>query len=352
MQRRVSFLQRLVRAALVAPMLLAACAWDPWIPGERSWNPDLVVRPSDLSDQLPLDTRYLGELSCYTRACERRFRIVVGESGTLAVSMIPELASDDDQARLVLESVDRGVLGQAGTGRGPRSDVPALAVTALVDAGVYFVLLQSIGGPMPYQLTARLEPGTGPPPAPVPVARPEPTEGPPPELIAASRTAGSVRAGYDPAVSFTDLATFRFPAPLEAGDAGQAGAPLEDPLDRLIRRHLAEELTRRGLRQAAGNETADLVVDFSRGAVNRSFYGIFSLYERYGFGVSTSDWAYGDRVQTQGTLVIDIVDTRSSRIAWHARATEGLGPGVTAGERAEALLRESIAEALIGFPPR
>lgn len=348
MQRRVSFLQRLL---LTAPVLLAACAWDPWIPGEKDWNPDIVVNPSELSDQLPLGSRYLGELSCYSALCERRFRIVVEEPGTLAVSMIPELASDDAQARLALESVDRGVLGQAGTGRGPRTDVPALAVTARVDAGVHFLLLQSIGGPVPYQLVARLTPGAGAPAAPAPVARPAPVEGPPPRLVAADR-AGSVRAGYDPAVSFADLATFRFPGPIELGDAGQAGAPLEDPTDRLIRRHLADELTRRGFRQAAGNEAADLLVEFARGTVNRDFYGIFSLYERYGFGISTGDWAFGERVQSQGFLVVDLVDARSHRIAWHARTTERLGPGITAGEPGEALLRAAVTEALIGFPPR
>jgi hypothetical protein len=341
---------RSFRAAIALLALVPACAWDPWIPGERSWNPDIVVNPSELSDQLPLDTRHMGTLSCYTPLCEKRFRIVVETPGTLAVSMIPELASDDDRARLVLEGI-QGVLGQADTGRGPRTDVPALGVSERVGPGVYFVLLESIGGPMPYQLTARVTPGEGPPPAPEPEPQQQPVEGPPPRLVEAPGI-GNVRAGYDPAVSFATLRSFRFPAPRGEGDAGQVGAPLEDPLDRMIRRQLADELVRRGFHQASGSESADLVVDFSRGAINRDFYGIFSLYERYGFGVSSTGWAFGDRVQTRGTLAIDIVDTRSNRIAWHARTSEGLGPGITPGERAEALLREAITESMLGFPPR
>ena len=90
--------RRWLRAALAALALVPACAWDPWIPGEGSWNPDIVVDPSQLADQLPLDTRHVDTLSCYTPLCEKRFRIVVPEDGTLAVSLVPELASDDAQA--------------------------------------------------------------------------------------------------------------------------------------------------------------------------------------------------------------------------------------------------------------
>jgi hypothetical protein len=340
--------RRWLRAAIAALALAPACAWDPWIPGERSWNPDVVVNPSELADQLPLDTRRVDTLSCYTPVCTKRFRVVATEPGTLAVSLVPELAGDDAQARLVLEGI-RGVLDRAGSGRGPRTDVPALGVTGRVDAGVYFVLIESVGGPMPYQLIARLTPGEGPPPA--PVRRERPTEEPPPALVAVPE-AGNVRAGYDPAVSFAEASSFRFPAPAAPGDEERAGAPLEDPLDRMIRRQIADELVRRGFHQASGSDPADLVVDFSRRTVNRDFYGLFSLYDRYGFGVDTNDWALGDRVQSRGVLVIDIVDARSERIAWHARATTGLGPGITPGERAEAVLREAVTAALLGFPPR
>lgn len=341
--------RRSVRAAIALLALVPACAWDPWIPGERSWNPDIVPNPSELFDDLALDTRQVGTLSCYTRLCEKRLRIIVETPGMLVVSMTPDLASDDDRARLVLEGI-QGVLGQADTGRGPRTDVPALAVSERVGAGIYFVLLESIGGPVPYQLTAHLTPGEGPPPAPEAEPEQQPAEAPPAKLVEAPGI-GNVRAGYDPAVSFATLASFRFPAPRGEGDAGQIGGPLEDPLDRMIRRQLADELVRRGFHQASGSETADMLVDFSRGAVNRDFYGVFSLYERYGFGIGTTDWAFGDRVQTRGTLVIDIVDARSNRIAWHARTSEGLGPGITPGERTEALLREAITESLLGFPP-
>jgi hypothetical protein len=338
-------------AAIAAAMLVGACAWDPWIPGERNWNPPIVVNEGDLVDQLALDSRHVGELACYTRLCEKRFRIVLEQSGDLAVSLLPELGTDDDQVRLVLEGI-RGVIARDGTGRGPHPDVPALAVSETVSSGIYFVLIQSVGSSIPFQLTARLTPREDAmPPLADPVEpRVTPTrDDPPPQLVDVPRP-GNASAGFDPAVSFDSLRTFRFPAPSE-DDVRRPGAVFEQPVDRQLRRLLADALVQRGLRQASGNETADLIVDFSRGSTNRVFRGIPMLYERYGFGAGEG-WAFGDRVDTRATLVVDLVDTRSDRIAWHARTTRGVGPGITPGERTDALLQESVTEVLAGFPPR
>lgn len=340
--------------AIVAGLLGTACAWDPWIPGERNWNPPIVVNPGDLVDQLPLDTRHVGELGCYTRLCEKRFRIVLEQPGDLAVSLIPEFNSDDDQVRLVLEGI-QGVLARAGTGRGPHPDVPALAVSQTVGSGIYFVLIQSVGSAIPYQVTARLTPRDDIEVAPVaetdaPRPRAPASDEPAPRLEEV-HLAGAASAGFDPAVSFATLQTFRFPAPPD-GDPRQPGLPFEQPIDRQIRRHLAEALEQRGFRQASGREDADLIVDFSRGTTNRAFRGIPMLYERYGFGTGVESFAFGTRTETRATLIVDIIDARSDRIAWHARTSTGMGPGITPGENTDAMVRESVMEVLAAFPPR
>ena len=341
-------------AAIAAALLGTACAWDPWIPGERNWNPPIVVNAGDLVDQLPLDTRHVGELGCYTRLCEKRFRIVLERPGDLAISLIPELTSNDDQVRLVLEGI-QGVLARDGTGRGPHPDVPALAVSQTVSSGIYFVLIQSVGSAIPFQVTARLTPRDDVELAPIAEAEAPPpsreaSAGPAPRLEEV-RVAGAGSAGFDPAVSFATLHTFRFPAP-PVGDPQQAGTPFEQPIDRQIRRHLAETLEQRGFRQASGREDADMIVDFSRGSTNRAFRGIPVLYERYGFGAGVESFASGNRVETRATLIVDIIDTRSDRIAWHARTSTGIGPGVTPGAATDALIRESVMDALAAFPPR
>jgi hypothetical protein len=343
----------LASTAIAVASLVPGCVWNPWIPGERSWNPDIVAEPGDLSQQLALNAPYVDELDCYSHRCEKRFRLVIDRPGQLVVSAIPQFPSEDAQAWIVLEGIT-GVLGQSGSGRGPHSDVTVVAVSRAVDPGVYFVLIQSVGGPTPYQLTARFTPGAG-----APAAQPAasasrtpavPTEGPPPRLVQVS-LGGNARANYDPAVSFGALRTFRFPAPAGAGGTGPPGAAMEQPLDRQIRRYLADDLTLKGFRQASGNETADLIVGFSRGTIVRTYSWIPAIYDRYGLGVDPASWGFGGQVDPRGTLVVDLV-TPSNRIAWHAWTTKGLGPGITPGPRTDALLRQSVTEVLAGFPPQ
>lgn len=340
---------RCVLATAMAVAALTACAWNPWIPGEGRKKPEIVVDPSALAEQLPLDAHHVDELDCYSHRCQKRYRVVVDGPGRLAVRVVPGLTHPDAGLRLVLESV-QGVLDRAGSGRGHAEDVVALDVGAPVERGVYFVLLQSVGGPLPYQITATHHPGAGPMPEPATVvaAPPAPAAppGPPPHLVEVD-VSGPGKASYDAAVSFERLRTFRFPA--AAGPGAPAGTPLETPLDRQIRRLLADDLRWKGLRQAHGAEDADLVVHFTRGAYTGAYQPFVVLYDWYGFGVPV---ALGpDRVDTRGLLTVDLVDARSNRIAWHAWTTKGLGPGITPGEKTDALLREAVSEVLAPFPP-
>jgi hypothetical protein len=337
------------RSIAAVACLAAACAWYPRIPGERSWNPDVVVGPGDLSDPLVLDAPYVGKLDCYARRCEKRLRVVADGPGQLTVTGIPQLATDDTQMWIVLES-PLGVVARTGTGRGPREDAPVLAISEPVEGGTYFVLLQSVGGPVPYQLRAHLTPGPG-------VAIEDEAEPvPEPSIAGDAQVAlvpvslpGGARGGYDPAVPFAELDTFVFRGPA-LGDDAPAGTPLGAPGDLTIRRLLAEQLALRGFRQASGREPADLVVDFSRRSANLSYRELSPLYERYDFG--PIGWGYQGAVATRGTLTVDIVDAHTQRIAWKAWTTKPIGPGTATGEGSYQLAREAVTEVLAGFPPR
>jgi hypothetical protein len=332
---------------------IAACAWDPWIPGQSRWNPEIVVDPATLPQPLALDAPYVDDLNCYARRCQKRFRVIVDQPGQLTVSAVLELASQDEQARIVLEAV-RGVIGHDGTGRGVRTDVAPISVRRTVEPGTYYVLLQSVGGPIPYELTATLTPGAGPegtpraePEAPVAARRPDDAT----HRFSKVDLGAKTGAGYDPEVVFSDLRTFTFPRPSRPGDPAAAGTPLETPGDRQIRRLLAESLElkgfRQGFRQATGDEQAHLVVTFSTAQRSSALPAIPGLYQSYNF----TSLDLGREVDTRGQLVVDIVDVRSGRLAWHAWTTKGIGPGITYGERTSALLREAIAELLAAFPP-
>jgi hypothetical protein len=219
-----------------------------------------------------------------------------------------------------------------------------------VEAGTYFVLIQSVGGRIPYELTATLTPGAGPTPPPradaaTPAALRPPDSGP--RRFTKVELGANAGGGYDPAVIFSRIHTFTFPRPPRPGDPVAAGTPLETPGDRQIRRFLAEGLELKGFRQASGSEEADLVVTFSTGEKSRTFHTMPLLYERYAFTRMGS----GFEVDTRGTLVVDIIDARSERLAWHAWTTKGIGPGITHGARTTALLREAVADVLVAFPP-
>ena len=336
--------------ALALALLLGACAWDPWLPGEGNWTPPAeVTDPATLAEFLALGSVRVDELDCYARRCKKRFRVVVEEPGLLTVRLIPELEGPDAQARIVLEAI-RGVLAQAGTGRGPRTDVTVLSVREAVDPGTYFVLIQSLGGPMPYELGAYLEPGTGPtdpsPSEPVARAEPNPPSGPPPRLVEVDLP-GRTRASYDPAVSFVNLRTFDFTRNAQAGDAAPAGTVVEEPIDRQIRRFLADDLELKGFRPATGGEPADLRVEFSRDDATRLYYlAPFIWYEQF-----TPGMPYQVQANVAARLTVVIVDNRSTRIAWHGTSEKSLGPGINLGDDTTSLAREAVSDILAPFPP-
>jgi hypothetical protein len=339
----------LLAIATAVACLVSACAWGPWIPGQRKWNPEIVVDPANILQQLALEAPYVDELDCYARRCQKRFRLVVDRPGQLTVSAVLELTSQDEQARIVLEAT-RGVLAQDGTGRGVRTDVSTLAVRNPVEVGTYFVLIQSLGGRIPYELTATLTPGAGPTPPPRAEPATQVARRPPdaqPHRFTKVDLGANAGGGYDPTVVFSGRSTFTFRRLPQPGDPVPAGTPLETPGDRQIRRFLVEGLRLKGFRQATGSEKADLLVAFSTGQKSHGYYTIPILYQQYGF----IGMGQGFEVDTRGTLVVDIIDTQSGRLAWHAWTTKGIGPGITYGKKTTALVREATADVLAAFPP-
>jgi hypothetical protein len=216
---------------------------------------------------------------------------------------------------------------------------------------MYFVLIQSVGGVMPYQVSAHLVPGEGAPPAPKPQP-PTParaaTSSPPARLVAVELP-GNAQGAYDPTVSFGTLRTFAFRDPGGLDAAAPPGTRIEQPIDREIRRDLADDLTLRGFRQVGAGESADLSVGFHRRTRNRSLYGFTTIYDRYDFGAF--GWTRG-AVDTRATLTVDIIDNRNGLLAWHAWTTKAIGPGITYGDATTSFVRESVTDVLAGFPPR
>jgi hypothetical protein len=333
--------------------LASACAWNPWIPGENSWNPPVVVDQAELAHRLALDSPYVDALDCYSQRCRQRFRVIIEEPGQLTVTAMMELASQDEQGRMVLEAIN-GVLTQVSTGRGVRTDAAPLSLRHDVEPGVYFVLLQAIGGHVPYEITATHTPGEV-AVARAPEARPELPlvieeplgPGPPtPKLTKVKLPGGRSGATYDPSVIFAGIETFAFPRLARSGDGSPPGTPVEQPGDRQIRRFIAEGLEMKGFRQASGAEESDLVVAFSTTEGARSYF-----FNYYGFNPVAGLGPVGLWQYDTGTLVVDIMTRKPTKLAWSAWTTKGLGPGITPGEKTAALVREAVTDVLAEFPP-
>ncbi len=350
-------------SAVLLALALSGCAWSAWVPGESNWNPDVVVDPARLSTNLPLDSTYVETLGCYGNVCDKRFRVIAPRAGTLTVRALFEMQSNDQQGRLLLESPSK-ILGQANTGRGPRTDVSPLIVRASVAKGTYFVLIQGIGGgaPIPYELTATLsrESVTD---AVLSEVTPEPENLALTEVTAAANATPGAEdperpedatphrlvkfdrgvvggGGYDAAVRLTGNDTFAFPSLARPGEIAP-GTPLLGPDDRQIRRFLAEALQGKGFRQAEGDAPPDLMVDFTTGDKTRALVAA-PLLAFYGLV---------DRPYSRGRLVVDIVDRRTDRLAWTAWTTYAAGPGAIEPEQTAEELRRAVTEALTGFPP-
>ena len=338
-------------SSLVVVTLLAACAWDPYIPGESSWNPPVVVDPANLSHRLALDSPYVGELDCYSRECKQRFRVVVDEPGVLTVTTAVDLASQDEQARMVLEAID-GVVARASTGRGALEDAAPLSIREEVEPGVYFVLLQSIGGKTPYEITATHRPGAiaeaAPPPELLPPPQPEVPRGPGPPMrkLSKVRLPGRAKGSYDPQVVFTNIETYTFPRHARPGDGSPPGTPVEQPGDRQIRRYIADILDLKGFRQVGAGEDPDLYVTFSTSQGARRFF-----FTWYGFEPMTgASPLLGPFEYETGSLTIDVF-TPKREVAYTAWTERGMGPGITPGDKMAEVTREAVTTLLSEFPP-
>lgn len=351
--RRVSLPSSSVVVLVLAASLVAGCAWGAYVPGEPPPFQEVVVDPSTLAERLALGSAYVGELSCFAPRCQKRFRVVAPESGRLAVRLLPSLQGIDAEVRMVVEG-SQEVLGQARSVRGGSADVTVLSVAEPVEAGTYFVLLQTLGGPMRYELLATLAPGEGPedltyvdPRLP---ERPKRPIDPPPKKVELGRLHGGVEAAYDPATNYERHTTFLFPQRTAPADQARPGMEVEQPVDREVRRYIAEALRLKGLRPAEGSEPADLLVDFSTNASTRVAPPLPFLQDWYGVGGARVP--LGGQVDAKARFTVDIIEGSTYRLAWHATVERRFRPQVSLGPDSEAMLREAVADLLAPYPPR
>lgn len=152
-----------------------------------------------------------------------------------------------------------------------------------------------------------------------------------------------VSVHYDEEIDFRQYRTFRFHRPgMRAEGRGPAGNPL---FTKEVMDEIRPLLETRGFQEAAQGEEPDFLVIFYASVRNRRDW-VAPTYRvgRWGRVHRTSP---GHVVHyKEGTLVIDIVDSRKKELIW-----QGIGRGLLDRDRPAGDLVDAARRVLEGFPP-
>jgi len=170
-------------------------------------------------------------------------------------------------------------------------------------------------------------------------------------VILSSCSSVKVAYDFDKQVDFTNYKTYAFtPESLNLGI---------DQLnrDRLIRA-VEVELAAKGFTKS---ENPDVLIDMHITAKKRTEavanttgtggYGGYGRYGRYGYGggFSTTTVDYNEYID--GTLLINMVDKSTEKIAWQGRGTKTLDEDASAAKR-ESNINYAVKQIFTNYPPK
>lgn len=160
----------------------------------------------------------------------------------------------------------------------------------------------------------------------------------------------TVNYDYDSEVDFTKYKTFGWMARADQAPANAAEAQTaSDLLDRRIRNSVDAELASRGLVMA--DTQPDLEVVYHVGAQDKI------QVTDWGYRYSDYYWGYGGRQidvnqYTEGTLVIDLVDSATSNLVWRGSGTGVVDGAQRTPEEMQAKMNGIVAKIMKSFPPK
>ncbi|MEM1412001.1 MAG: DUF4136 domain-containing protein [Pseudomonadota bacterium] len=173
-------------------------------------------------------------------------------------------------------------------------------------------------------------------------------------FLAACSSGPSIKADYDPSVDFSQYKTFNFYNPL-----GIENPNYSSILGQMFRESLTRQMELKGYTLS---DNPDLMLNVSAiledktkvTTYNDPYYGGYYGYRRgfydpwggYGYGSSTHVSQY-----TEGTVNVDMVDTKAKRMVW-----EGIAVGRVDEERSNeevrAAIESGVAEMFAAYPFR
>jgi hypothetical protein len=169
-------------------------------------------------------------------------------------------------------------------------------------------------------------------------------------LVSGCATQLRVGSDYDPSATFRNYHTFTV--------MQREHRALENPLNPLVAARVGDavraDLTGRGYVEASDPREADFVIDFTIGSRERT--DITTYPQPYAGWGGRGWWGgpnWGDAVDVhqyqEGTLSLDVFDTRSQRPVWHGWAKKELSDHDI--ERSAGPVQRAVAAVLAKFPP-
>lgn len=328
--------------SFAATSMLLGCAFEGFTPKGPPPKP-LEASEANIAD-LVVGSSVKGDLDCPKGRCRVRYRIVAPTSGELIVEIDGPAGQGDERnvgpriARAVLEGVGQQTLSAHYHEDGP----PPFKVSAPVQRGVHYILVQGLGGPLDYEVTARFVPEAGAVTEPdTQLTMPDPPPGRKGWRQPAERTVvplprqapGDTSDGADfgsaPSFDAQKVKTYAFAQDPAAMLKGKPGSNQGDPfLLRQIQREIRYVLADEGIYQAPA-KTADVLIAVGVGSKSTTWWGLnvpgfaesydYYFNQWYTAGVGVQSHTYQD-----GTLLIDLLDPADGKLLWHGWTVEAI----------------------------
>ncbi len=156
-----------------------------------------------------------------------------------------------------------------------------------------------------------------------------------------------IRTDYDQTADFPALHTYGWrPAPPDP-----TGDPRFDNslINAAVRAAIDRELAAKGYAQAASG-TPDFLVGYD--GVVKSKIDVATIDRRYGYrgGVAYGHPTLDARTYEEGTLLVDVIDPRTTKLLWRGSATGAVRPESSIEQR-EQRINQAVADILKEFPP-
>lgn len=170
-----------------------------------------------------------------------------------------------------------------------------------------------------------------------------------------SCTSLKVRTDFDDEIDFLRLEKFAWLSPELRDEPGKGPDLLANPfvhntlLDKRVRETVEEVLTGRGYRETSDEPDFHLRYEITTREVTRDTGPVYVGGGRYHGRGGVYSGYYGTYTYQEGTLIIDVIDPKTQRIAWRGWASTRIS---SSNQVDEEKVRRYVTAILAAFPPQ